>query len=158
MTLFVSLAADILVAILLVATIATSLKLSRRITTLKADEAAMRQTIGDLVVASATAERAITGLRATLDDCDRTLAERLAAAERGSAELAAQVRAGEQVVARIGAIVANARAASAAEAAPARIVEPMPEAAGNGERLGAALAAAQALSERALDRLRARAA
>ena len=82
MTFFVSFAADILVAILLVATIASSVRLSRRISRLKADEAALRTTIGDLVVASATAERAIAGLRATLDECDRTLAERLGTAER----------------------------------------------------------------------------
>ena len=82
MSLIVTLAADILVAILLVATIVSSVRLSRRITKLKADEAALRQTIGDLVMASSTAERAIVGLRATLDECDRTLADRLSTAER----------------------------------------------------------------------------
>ncbi len=99
MTFFVSFAADILVAILLVATIASSVRLSRRISKLKADEAALRTTIGDLVVASATAERAIAGLRATLDECDRTLAERLGTAERYSADIAAHVEAGESVIA-----------------------------------------------------------
>lgn len=88
MTFFVSMAADVLVAVLLVATIASSVKLSGRINRLKADEAALRSTIGDLVVASATAERAIAGLRATLDECDRTLTERLAGAERTSTDLA----------------------------------------------------------------------
>lgn len=157
MTFFVSFAADILVAILLVATIASSVRLSRRISKLKADEAALRTTIGDLVVASATAERAIAGLRATLDECDRTLAERLGTAERYSADIAAHVEAGESVIARIAAIVGQARPAAAAPtpAPRALAVEAAP---GNGERVGAALAAAQALSERALDRLRARAA
>lgn len=169
MTFFVSMAADVLVAVLLVATIASSVKLSRRINRLKADEAALRSTIGDLVVASATAERAIAGLRATLDECDRTLAERLGTAERTTADLTAHVQAGESVITRIAAIVGQARAAAAPPvAAPAA---PRPQAApaavharaveapvGNGERVGAALAAAQALSERALDRLRARAA
>ena len=160
MTFFVSFAADILVAILLVATIASSVRLSRRISKLKADEAALRTTIGDLVVASATAERAIAGLRATLDECDRTLAERLGTAERYSADIAAHVEAGESVIARIAAIVGQARPAAAVPVAPARrpvAVETAPPV-GNGERVGAALAAAQALSERALDRLRARAA
>lgn len=162
MTFFVSFAADILVAVLLVATIASSVRLSQRISKLKADEAALRTTIGDLVVASATAERAIAGLRATLDECDRTLAERLGTAERYSTDLAAHVAAGESVIARIAAIVGQARP-------PAVPVTPAPVAAaprsvsnetagGNGERVGAALAAAQALSERALDRLRAKAA
>jgi hypothetical protein len=162
MTFFVSFAADILVAVLLVATIASSVRLSQRISKLKADEVALRTTIGDLVVASATAERAIAGLRATLDECDRTLAERLGTAERYSTDLAAHVAAGESVIARIAAIVGQARP-------PAVPVTPAPvtaaprsgsteTAGGNGERVGAALAAAQALSERALDRLRAKAA
>ncbi|MEH3116772.1 MAG: DUF6468 domain-containing protein [Methylorubrum populi] len=168
MTFFVSMAADVLVAVLLVATIASSVKLSRRISRLKADEAALRSTIGDLVVASATAERAIAGLRATLDECDRTLAERLGTAERYAADLAAHVQAGESVLSRIASIVGQARAAATAPApaqapaaAPAArpgVVEVLPPTGGNGERVGAALAAAQALSERALDRLRARAA
>ncbi|MEE7471925.1 glutamyl-tRNA reductase [Methylorubrum populi] len=167
MTFFVSMAADVLVAVLLVATIASSVKLSRRINRLKADEAALRSTIGDLVVASATAERAIAGLRATLDECDRTLAERLGTAERTTADLTAHVQAGESVITRIAAIVGQARAAAApsaaapAQAGPAAVHARAVETAtpvGNGERVGAALAAAQALSERALDRLRARAA
>lgn len=161
MTFFVSMAADVLVAVLLVATIASSVKLSGRINRLKADEAALRSTIGDLVVASATAERAIAGLRATLDECDRTLTERLAGAERTSTDLAVHVQAGESVISRIAAIVGQARTTAAPPAAPAAprpvAIEAVP-AIGNGERVGAALAAAQALSERALDRLRARAA
>ncbi|AWI89785.1 glutamyl-tRNA reductase [Methylobacterium sp. DM1] len=167
MTFFVSMAADVLVAVLLVATIVSSVRLSRRINRLKADEAALRSTIGDLVVASATAERAIAGLRATLDECDRTLTERLAGAERTSTDLAAHVQAGESVIARIAAIVGQARHAatapaaapstSAPQAGPRAVLVDAP-AGGNGERVGAALAAAQALSERALDRLRARAA
>ncbi|KQT49190.1 glutamyl-tRNA reductase [Methylobacterium sp. Leaf456] len=158
MTFFVSFAADILVAILLVATIASSVRLSRRISRLKADEASLRTTIGDLVVASATAERAIAGLRATLDECDRTLAERLGTAERYSADIAAHVEAGESVIARIAAIVGQARPAAVAPTAPAPRPVAIEVAPGNGERVGAALAAAHALSERALDRLRARAA
>ncbi|WP_232628140.1 DUF6468 domain-containing protein [Methylobacterium sp. Leaf118] len=159
MTVFVSLAADALVAILLLATIASSIRLSRRIARLKADESALRTTIGDLVVASATAERAIAGLRATLDECDRTLTDRLGHAERASAELSAHVEAGESVVTRIAAIVGQARAAAPApRPVPVPVAAAAPAIAGNGERVGAALAAAQALSERALDRLRARAA
>ncbi len=167
MTFFVSMAADVLVAVLLVATIVSSVKLSRRISKLKADEAALRSTIGDLVVASATAERAIAGLRATLDECDRTLTERLAGAERTSTDLVAHVQAGESVISRIAAIVGQARTATAAapaassaaaSAGPRPVMVEAAPVGGNGERVGAALAAAQALSERALDRLRARAA
>ncbi|KST58814.1 glutamyl-tRNA reductase [Methylobacterium sp. GXS13] len=165
MSLFVTLAADILVAVLLAATIVTCLRLSRRISQLKGDEAALRQTIGDLMVATGTAERAIAGLRSAIDDSDRTLTTRIEAATTRSAELAAQVEAGETVVMRIGAIVAQMRTVPVrAEPSPAPRTAPEPEVrrteptSPNGERLGAAAAAALAMSERALARVRARAA
>jgi hypothetical protein len=172
MSLLVTLLADALVAILLVATIASSVRLSRRIAKLKGDEAALRQTIGDLVVATTTAERAIAGLRATLDECDRTLGERLGTAERYAADLSGHIAAGEAVIARIAAIVSHAQpgrpvAAPIVKAPepvaaprPVPVREPAPESAppSNGERLGAAAAAARAMSERALGRLRSRAA
>lgn len=166
MSLFVTLAADILVAVLLAATIVTSLRLSRRIGQLKGDEAALRQTIGDLMVATGTAERAIAGLRAAIDEGDRTLNASLDAATARSAELKLQVEAGETVVARIAAIVAQMRAVPvrpepAPQAVPEPELQPLRRAAPsspNGERLGAAAAAALAMSERALARVRARAA
>lgn len=189
MSLIVSILADLLVAVLLVACIATSIGLGRRITRLKGDETAMRQTIGDLMVATESAERAILGLRTTLAECDRTLAERLRLAEHTNAELAAQLQAGDEVLSRIGRIVAQARAAvpgeaveptfpraasaqapvapqdeappayaPAAPAAPVPPPAPEPRQVSTGERLGAAAAAARALSERALSRLQAQAA
>jgi Domain of unknown function (DUF6468) len=106
----VALIADLLVAILLVATISTCYVLSRRIERLKADETSMRQTIGDLIGATDTAERAISGLKLTLGDCDRTLAERLRTAERYAADLSSQIEAGQGVLDRIAQIVdASAR-------------------------------------------------
>jgi len=183
MSLLVTLTADILVAVLLVATIVSSVRLSRRITKLKGDEAALRQTIGDLVTASATAERAITGLRATLDECDRSLAQRIGTAERYAADLSAHVEAGQAVIAQISAIVSNAQPGRPTEVAPTRPVQvhpreeretdgsitvrpaprrdataEVPPASPNGERIGVAAAAALAMSERALGRLRSRAA
>jgi hypothetical protein len=113
----VALIADLLVAILLVATIVTCYVLSRRIERLKADESAMRQTIGDLIAATDTAERAISGLKLTLGDCDRTLAERLRTAERYAADLSSQIEAGQGVLDRIAQIVD----------ASARIDAPQPE-------------------------------
>ncbi|MER2265509.1 DUF6468 domain-containing protein [Methylobacterium oxalidis] len=178
MSIFVTLLADVLVAVLLVATIATSIRLSRRIAQLKGDETALRQTIGDLMVATSNAERAIVGLRGALAECDRTLAERLGTAERYAADIAAQVEAGQGVIARIGAIVAEfqpgaqARSEGRTQAQPQAPIqarpEPVPTVAApavpvlpespNGERLGAAAAAALAMSERALSRVRSRAA
>ncbi|MFH6784825.1 MULTISPECIES: DUF6468 domain-containing protein [Methylobacterium] len=211
MSLIVSILADLLVAVLLVACIATSVSLGRRITRLKGDETAMRQTIGDLMGATESAERAIMGLRTTLAECDRTLAERLRLAERTNADLAAQLQAGDEVLSRIGRIVAQARAAApgemaafaqtpaafaqapaafaqapaaftqapgpvaqpgpmpashapvqptavAPQAAPTAAPAPEPRPVSTSERLGAAAAAARALSERALSRLQAQAA
>ena len=175
MSLFVTLFADILVAVLLAATILTSLRLSRRIGQLKGDETALKQTIGDLMVATASAERAIAGLRGAIDECDRTLDARIEAAGARAAELAVQVEAGAAVIAHIGSIVTQVRgeprrpeppsvppARLEPEAPPPRRPEPArrpaePESP-NGERLGAAAAAALAMTERALARVRARAA
>ena len=158
MSLMITLFADALVAILLVATIATSIRLSRRIAQLKGDEAALRQTIGDLMVATTSAERAIAGLRAAIGECDRTLTERMEAAGTCAAEIATQVQAGEGVLARIGAIVGEARSAAAAAAAPAPIRPAAPVQGLHGERLGVAAAATLAMTERALQRVRNRAA
>lgn len=109
MSFTIALVADLLVAILLIATISTCIVLSRRIERLKADEGAMRRTIGELLAATDSAERAISGLKLTLNDCDRTLAERLRTAERYAADLSAQIEAGEQVMSRIGKIVDASR-------------------------------------------------
>lgn len=169
MSLFVTVATDLLVAVLLAATIVTSLRLSKRIGQLKGDEAALRSTIGDLMVATHNAERAITGLRSALDECDRTLADRIQTAQACSTTLAGGVEAGEAVLTRIAAIVSGARNATAAprpvEARPEPKAQeparPAPVAFSegpNGERLGAAAAAALAMTERALARVRARAA
>lgn len=117
--------AEILVAILLVATVVTCVRLSRRITRLQADEASMRKTILELVAATDNAERAIAGLRATLGECEKTLAERLRTAERYAADLAEQVEAGENVMSRMMTIVDSSQAARRAEAAPAPAPAPV---------------------------------
>ena len=148
----ISIVVDLLVATLLVATISTSLVLSRRIRRLKADESTMRKTIGELVVATETAERAIAGLRTTLGECDRTLAERLKAAERYSVDLAAQVGAGEEVMSRIAKIVEATRLVEPVKAAAP---QPVSTAA---MKLKAAAARAEALAERAVRRLESEAA
>ncbi len=146
-----SIVADSLVAILLAATIVTSLRLSRRIAKLKSDEDAMRRTIAELVLASETAERAIAGLRTTLSECDRTLADRLLTAERYAADLSAQVEAGESVVSRIAQIVESTRTLEARSAPKAP--EPAPVEPTASDRLSAMVAAAHALAQRAAQRV-----
>lgn len=147
----VTLIADVLVGCLLVATIVTCYVLSKRIERLKTDEAAMRQTIGALVAATDTAERAITGLKNTLGDCDRTLAERLLTAERYAADLAAQIEAGQGVMERIGQIVGAAQLV-APKAAPAAVAEAVPEPT-VATRMATAADAAAAIRARAARRL-----
>lgn len=147
----INLIAEALVASLLVATIITCYVLAKRIERMKMDEAGMRQTIGALVSATDTAERAIAGLKLTLGDCDRTLAERLRTAERYAADLAAQVEAGQAVMERIGQIVSAATlVAPRAEGkpAPAPAEEPAPV-----SRMASAAQSAAAIRARAARRL-----
>jgi hypothetical protein len=153
MSTFVTLLADFLVAVLLVATIVSSVGLSRRITRLKADEVAMRATIGELMHATETAERAIAGLRTTLGDCDRTLADRLRTAERYAADLASQVEAGEVVLGRIAQIVDASRHVAGLGQPGPRNGKGEPPSSPQHEQLKAAVVAAQALADRAAKRL-----
>jgi hypothetical protein len=143
----ITLFADAMVASLLVATIITCYILSKRIERLKADEGAMRQTVGALISATDTAERAIAGLKSTLNDCDRTLAERLRTAERYAADLAAQVEAGQAVMDRITQIV-NAASLVAPKAPEPAAPAPTPV-----SRLVNAAEAAAAIRQRAARRL-----
>lgn len=168
MSAVLGIAVDLLVAVLLVATIISSIGLSRRMSRMRADESAMRTTIADLIVATDTAERAIAMLRATLGESDRTLGERLRTAERYSTDLADRVHAGETVMSRIAQIVDTSRRTADAEAAP-RPPKPSNDAVA-GDKLGpqgqpkkedvlkAAIAAAQDVAERAARRLEQRAA
>lgn len=148
----ITLIADALVASLLVATIITCYLLAKRIERMKADEAGMRQTIGALISATDTAERAIAGLKLTLGDCDRTLAARLLTAERYAADLAAQVEAGQSVMDRITQIVG-----AAALVAP-RQAEPEAPAPTPISRMASAAESAAAIRARAARRLEGQAA
>lgn len=143
----ITLIADALVASLLVATIITCYILAKRIERLKADEAGMRQTIGALISATDTAERAIAGLKLTVGDCDRTLAERLRTAERYAADLAAQVEAGQSVMERITQIV------SAATLVAPKAAEPAAPAPTPLSRMNSAAESAAAIRARAARRL-----
>ena len=104
------------------------------------------------MMATETAERAIAGLRTTLSDCDRTLAERLRTAERYAADLSEQVEAGNAVMNRIAQIVESTRKVTALQPEPPKAANE-PAKGPNGERLSAAAAAAKALTERAARRL-----
>jgi hypothetical protein len=129
-----------LVAILLLLTIGYCVTLNRRLKRLKADEQALKATISELITATEIAGRAVAGLKATAHDCDRTLGERMRAAERLSAEMDRQIKAGEVIGSRL------ALGGSTAAGAPTS-AGPDPQ---------AVAAAAQAFAERARARERAR--
>ena len=78
---------EILVAILLVLTIGYCMRLNRRLKLLKADEHSLRATISELVTATEIAERAIAGLKLTVEECELGLGARLRSADRFTADL-----------------------------------------------------------------------
>lgn len=102
-------AIEAMVALLLSATIVYCAVLDRRLKRLRADEGAMRQTIGALVAATHAAERSIIALKSTVGSCEETLSERLGRAQALSEEMAGQLGAGEQVIERITRIAQAAR-------------------------------------------------
>jgi hypothetical protein len=126
-----------LVAVLLMLTIAYCVMLNTRLKRLKADEQTLKATISELITATEIAERAIAGLKVTVQDCDQTLGPRIRSAEAAATALAHQIAAGEDVVHKLARIVAVARPLQQ-DAAVAAIA---PEA-------GATVAAAQAFAAR----------
>jgi uncharacterized protein DUF6468 len=98
-----------LVAILLLLTIGYCIVLNNRLKRLKADEQALKATIAELITATEIAERAVSGLKATAHECDRTLGERLRISEHACAELGRQINAGHILIKRLSRIVAAAR-------------------------------------------------
>lgn len=138
-----------MVSILLLLTIAYCWMLNRRLLKLRADEGALKATIAELITASDIAQRAISGLKEAVSDCDRTLGDSLVKAEQLSIDLERQVRSGEEVVERIARIAQAARpglAQKVAEAAAAPAPAPAVS------RAASTAAAAHALVMRARER------
>jgi len=96
---------EILVAILLVLTIGYCMRLNRRLKLLKSDEHSLRATISELVTATEIAERAIRGLKLTVEECEVGLAARLRSADRFTADLDRSVTAGKDLLERLTQIV-----------------------------------------------------
>jgi hypothetical protein len=109
---FLSLIIELTVVILLGVTVTYCIILDRRLQKLRADETSMRQTVVDLGLATDRAERAIEGLRVMLSESDKTLGQNLKAAEATSAELVDTIRSGDEVMERIGQMMAGARRAA----------------------------------------------
>ncbi len=125
---------EMLVAILLALTIIYCISLNRRLKLLKADEQSLRATISELVTATEIAERAIAGLKLTVQECEAGLGERLRSADRFTADLDRSVAAGQQLLDRLTRIVVagsnvSAEARPKARASSAPPAPPMPRAA-----------------------------
>jgi Domain of unknown function (DUF6468) len=137
---------EMLVAILLALTIAYCISLNRRLKLLRADEQSLRATISELVTATEIAERAIAGLKLTVDECEAGLGTRLRSADRFIAELDRSIAAGSDLFDRLARIVVAGggtipQAPPAARPAPRQMAE-----APRGAH--AVAAAAQAFAER----------
>ena len=147
MTNVLPLTIESLVAILLLLTILYCVRLNGQLKRLKADESSMRTTIAELVTATASAERAIAGLKTTVREADDGLGERLQTAERYCDEIQRNIKAGADVLERLTQI-AGARPWLLG-VQPAREVQP------SAPDPKAIMAAAQAFTERARARLKA---
>jgi hypothetical protein len=83
------------------------MRLNRRLKLLKSDEQSLRATIAELVTATDIAERAITGLKLTVEECEVGLAARLASGERLTVDLDRRIAAAKNVVGRLVQAAAN---------------------------------------------------
>jgi hypothetical protein len=96
---------ELLVAILLMLTIGYCMRLNRRLKLLRADEQSLRATISELVTATEIAERAIAGLKLTVEECEIGLGARLHSADRFTADLERSTAAGQELLERLMQIV-----------------------------------------------------
>jgi hypothetical protein len=142
---------EMLVAVLLALTIIYCISLNRSLKVLKADEQSLRATISELVTATEIAERAIAGLKLTVQECEAGLGERLRSADRFTADLDRSVAANQDLLERLTRIVvagggAIPAARPKAPAAPVtRVARPVAETPRGAQ---AVAAAAQAFAER----------
>jgi hypothetical protein len=132
---------ETMVAVLLLFTILYCVRLNNGIMQLKGDEKILKTTIAELITATETAERAISGLKTTVSESDQTLGERLRSAEKFSADISRQIEAGESILSRLAQIAAIQPAAAVTQ--EARPAMPNPK---------AIMAAAQAFAKRTRSR------
>ena len=91
-----------MVALLLLATILYCVRLNSQLKRLKADESSMKNIIGELVAGIESAERAISGLKATVREADESLSGRLKDAERFCKQIKIGTEAATEVLFRLG--------------------------------------------------------
>jgi hypothetical protein len=100
---------ETMVSVLLLLTILYCVRLNKQLRLLKADEQSLRATISELVTATEIADRAISGLKSTMQQGEQTLSERLERGEVLAAELDLHLTAGNQLLARLARIAGVSR-------------------------------------------------
>ena len=111
-----------MVAILLLLTILYCVRLSKQLRLLKADEQSLRATIGELITATEIAERAISGLKMAMREGEQSLGQKLDRAEAMTADMERQLRAGEELMAKLIRIVGVSANDKAQPAPDAKVV------------------------------------
>ena len=107
---------ETMVSTLLLLTILYCVRLNKQLRLLKADEQSLRATISELVTATEIADRAIAGLKSTMQEGEQTLRTRLERGEQLAGELDLHITTGNQLLARLARIVAVTRPAGEAPA------------------------------------------
>jgi hypothetical protein len=92
---------ETMVSLLLLLTILYCVRLNKQLRLLKADEQSLRATISELVTATEIADRAISGLKSTMQEGEQALSQRLERGEVLAAELDLHLTAGNQLLARL---------------------------------------------------------
>lgn len=134
---------ETMVSILLLLTILYCVRLNKQLRLLKADEQSLRATISELVTATDIADRAISGLKMTMQQGEQALSERLERAEVLAGELDLHLTTGNQLLVRLARIAGVSRPPADSPAI---------------ENAHAVAAAAQAFADRTRARLGGRAA
>jgi len=134
---------ETMVSVLLLLTILYCVRLNKQLRLLKSDELSLRATISELVTATEIADRAIAGLKSTMQQGEQALGEKLERAEVLSGELELHLTAGNQLLARLVRIAGVSRPATEAPAV---------------QDANAVAAAAQAFADRTRTRMGGRAA
>jgi len=107
-----------MVSILLLLTILYCVRLNKQLRLLKADEQSLRATISELITATEIAERAIAGLKSTMREGEQSLSQRLDRGEQISADIERQLKAGDELLAKLTRIAGAGRGLDEPPAAP----------------------------------------
>jgi hypothetical protein len=92
---------ETMVSVLLLLTILYCVRLNKQLRLLKADENSLRATISELVTATEIADRAIAGLKSTMQQGEQALSQKLERGEVLTAELDLHLSVGNQLLARL---------------------------------------------------------